>query len=78
MIQEKDVIRVLEQVLGQELPEATGDTRLFEELSLDSTSTLEVLMRIEEDLGGSFDPESLEPEHLTSVASLTGFIRAQA
>lgn len=77
-IQDKDIIRVLEQALSRELPEATGETRLFEELNLDSTAVLEVLMAIEEELGVAFDPESLEPEHLTSVSALTQFIRSQS
>jgi acyl carrier protein len=77
VVQEKDVINVLEQVLGRELPEATGETRLFEDLSLDSTAALEVLMVIEEKLGVAFDPESLEPEHLLSVGRLTTFVQAQ-
>ncbi|MGW1162872.1 acyl carrier protein [Streptomyces sp. NPDC002513] len=77
MVDEKDVIEVLEKVLGKDLPEATGQTRLFEDLSLDSTAALEVLMAIEENLGIAFDPESLEPEHLNTVGHLTAFIRSQ-
>ncbi|WP_328603271.1 acyl carrier protein [Amycolatopsis sp. NBC_00345] len=75
MIDESDVIKVLEQVTGQRLPEAGGETRLFEELKLDSTVVLEVLMSIEDDLGVSFDPEDLEPRHLTTVNTLTAFLR---
>ncbi|MDF3292673.1 acyl carrier protein [Streptomyces silvisoli] len=77
-IQDRDLINVLEQVLATDLPDATGETKLFEELSLDSTAVLEVLMAIEEELGVSFDPDSLEPEHLISVSALTEFIRSQS
>jgi acyl carrier protein len=77
VVQEKDVINVLEQVLGRDLPDATGDTKLFEDLSLDSTAALEVLMVIEEKLGVAFDPESLDPEHLISVGRLTSFVQSQ-
>ncbi|NMO53360.1 acyl carrier protein [Actinoplanes sp. TBRC 11911] len=77
MIQESDVIKVLEQVLERELPDVDGGTRLLEELSLDSTAVLEVLMAIEESLGVSFDPEDLEPQHLNSVSALTEFVRNQ-
>ncbi|MFF2328572.1 MULTISPECIES: acyl carrier protein [unclassified Streptomyces] len=77
MVQEQDIIKVLEQVLNKELPDATADTRLFEDLSLDSTAALEVLMGVEESLGIAFEPESLEPEHLQTVGRLTAFVRSQ-
>jgi acyl carrier protein len=78
VIQESDVVKVLEQVLGKDLSDVSADTELFGELNLDSTAVLEILMAIEEQMGVSFDPETLEPGHLKSVGTLTDFIRGQA
>ena len=69
------VVRALSRVLGRELPDVTAQTRLFEELSLDSTSVLELLMAIEDDLGVEFDPEGLEQRHFESVGSLSDYVR---
>jgi acyl carrier protein len=69
------VVRALSRVLGRELPGVTAETRLFEELNLDSTSVLELLMAIEDDLSVDFDPEGLEQRHFESVGSLSEFVR---
>jgi acyl carrier protein len=69
------VVRALSRVLGRELPDVTAQTRLFEELNLDSTSVLELLMTIESDLDVEFDPDALEPRHFESVGSLSDYVR---
>ncbi|MQY14767.1 Acyl carrier protein [Streptomyces sp. RB5] len=70
------VIKALEGVLGKDLGQATADTKLFEELGLDSTSVLELLMTLEDDHGIEVDPEQLEPEHLQTVGAVCDFIAA--
>ncbi|MBD1372849.1 acyl carrier protein [Hazenella sp. IB182357] len=53
-------------------------TTLFDELSLDSTSVLELLMVLEDEIDGlSVDPETLEPQHFETVESLAIYIDAQ-
>jgi acyl carrier protein len=75
---EASVVRALSQVLNQDLTDVSADTRLFEDLNLDSTSVLELLMVIEEDLGCEFDPDTLEQRHFATIGSLTGYIRDSA
>ncbi|GAA1314923.1 acyl carrier protein [Pseudonocardia xinjiangensis] len=49
------------------------DTRLFDDLGLDSTSALELLMRIEDETGIEFDDDTLEQQHFETVGSLVGY-----
>ena len=69
------VVSALSKVLNKELTGVTAQTRLFEDLSLDSTSVLELLMVIEEDLGIEFDADGLQQEHFATVGSLSGYVR---
>ncbi|MHA4819233.1 acyl carrier protein [Streptomyces aculeolatus] len=75
---EVKVIKSLEVVLRKDLGEATAQTKLFEELGLDSTSVLELLMTLEDDHGIEIDPETLEPEHLETVGAVCAFIAVSA
>lgn len=70
------VIRALSRVIGTDLPDVTAQTKLFDELALDSTSVLELLMAIEEDLGVEFDPDNLEMQHFATVGSLSEYVYA--
>lgn len=71
----RGVVKALENTLKKELPNATWETRLFDDLSLDSTAVLEVLMELEEQFGIVFDPDDLELEHLSTVRALAEFVR---
>lgn len=44
------IVTALEEVLGQPLTDVTEQTRLFDDLSLDSTSVLGLLMALEDAL----------------------------
>ncbi|MHC0433715.1 acyl carrier protein [Streptomyces sp. O3] len=68
------LIEALSEVLGEPLPDATEHTRLFDELHLDSTSVLTLLMTLEDTLGLEVDPESLEQHHLETVGALAGYV----
>ncbi|MFE6235997.1 acyl carrier protein [Cellulosimicrobium sp. NPDC057862] len=68
------VVEALSSVLGRPLPDVTEATRLFDDLDLDSTSVLGLLMALEDSLDMEVDPESLEQHHLESVGSLTDFV----
>lgn len=56
----------------------TEDSRLFDELGLDSTTVLGLLMTIEEELGIEFDTDDLEQRHFESVGTLAALVREQA
>jgi acyl carrier protein len=66
----------LAQVLNREMPELDEDARLFEDLSLDSTSVIELLMGLEDTIDLEIDPDELEPEVFRTVRTLSDFIEA--
>jgi acyl carrier protein len=68
------VIEALSAVLNQELPDATEETKLFDNLGMDSTGVLGLLMELEDRLGIEVDPDELEQKHLESVGSLTDYV----
>ncbi|HYS37446.1 MAG TPA: phosphopantetheine-binding protein [Pseudonocardiaceae bacterium] len=68
----------LDTVLKRDLDELTDETRLFEDLNLDSTSVIELLITIEEAIGLTVDVDELDPEVFTTVGSLTDFVAAMA
>ncbi|WP_063836013.1 acyl carrier protein [Actinacidiphila yeochonensis] len=71
------VTAALARVLKRDPAEITPDTRLFDDLGLDSTSVLELLLELETELGCEFDSDSLEQEHFETVSSLAGYLSAQ-
>jgi len=68
--------RSLSEVLNREVPELREDARLFEDLALDSTSVIELLMVLEDSFGLAIDPEELGPEVFDTVASLADHVEA--
>jgi acyl carrier protein len=68
------VITALAEVMGQDMSGVTEETRLTEDLSLDSTSVLSLLLALVDGLDMQVDPESLEQRHLATVGSLTSYI----
>lgn len=67
----------LEAVLSREIREITPDTRLFEDLALDSTSILELLMSLEDTADLVVDPDELDSEVFRSVGSLAEYMATQ-
>jgi acyl carrier protein len=55
----------------------SADTRLFDDLALESMSILELLLKLEDDLGFEFDPETLEPSDFDTVGSLAAYAARQ-
>ena len=66
----------LSEVLQTDLDTLAEDTRLFEDLNLDSTTVIELLMALEDVLGILVDPDTLEPEHFTTVGKLADYVMA--
>jgi acyl carrier protein len=67
----------LSEVLERDVTGLTDDTRLFEDMHLDSTSVLELLMALEDIAGISVDPETLDMDDFRSVGTLTSYMAAQ-
>ncbi|MGW7362919.1 acyl carrier protein [Streptomyces sp. NPDC054841] len=72
-----EISTALGDVLDYELPTLTEESRLFDELGLDSTGVFELLMRLEESLTIQFDTDSLEMGHFASVGSLADFVAGE-
>lgn len=72
-------IRVaLSVVLDREIPQLDADARLVEDLGLDSTNVIELMMALEDSIGLEVDLDELEPEVFSTVATLADFMRAEA
>jgi acyl carrier protein len=69
---------VLGRVLKTELPPLTEDVRLMEDLNLDSTSVLELLLEIEDELGVQIDVEGIEQKDFATVGTLADLVTRQA
>jgi acyl carrier protein len=68
------ITAALSEVLQRDLHDLTEDTRLFEDLNLDSTTILELLMALEDVLGILVDPDTLEPGDFTTVGALADYV----
>jgi acyl carrier protein len=68
--------QALSDVLQRPVSDMPGQTRLFEDLHLDSTSILELLMALEDTVGIEVDPENLEMSDFTSLETLATYVSA--
>jgi acyl carrier protein len=79
-VEREEVVSALEKaltdVLDQPVADLKGDTRLFEDLHLDSTTMLEMLMSLEDSIGLVVDPEELDVDDFESVDRFTDFVLA--
>jgi acyl carrier protein len=66
----------LSEVLERDISGLTEDVRLFEDLHLDSTAILELLMALEDNLGIEVDPESLDMDDFRTLGSLADYVAA--
>ncbi|MEU5417960.1 acyl carrier protein [Streptomyces sp. NPDC001407] len=77
----QDVVQALEaaltDVLDRPVSGLTGEVRLFDDLHLDSTTMLEMLMALEDSIGLEVDPEELEVDDFESVATFTDFVLSE-
>ncbi|QGQ18360.1 acyl carrier protein [Cellulomonas sp. JZ18] len=69
------VTRALEETLGRPLTDVEDATSLFDELGLDSTGVLAVLISLEDQLGIEIDPESVDEDHLATFGGLVDCVR---
>jgi len=66
----------LAEVLNRQIDQLTEETRLFEDLALDSTSVIELLMGLEDTMDIEIDADELEPEVFQTVGSLTNYVES--
>lgn len=66
----------LTDVLERPISGLTGDVKLFDDLHLDSTTMLEMLMNLEDSIGLAVDPEDLDADDFLSVDTFTDFVLA--
>ncbi|WP_029391226.1 phosphopantetheine-binding protein [Streptomyces xiaopingdaonensis] len=64
----------LTDVLERSVTGLTGDVKLFDDLHLDSTTMLEMLMNLEDSIGLVVDPEDLDADDFLSVDTFTDFV----
>jgi acyl carrier protein len=68
------VAAALARVLKRDADTITESTRLFDDLGLDSTSVLELLLELENELGAEFDADTLEQRHFETVGTLAAYV----
>lgn len=66
--------KALTDVLERPVTGLTGDVKLFDDLHLDSTTMLEMLMALEDSIGLVVDPEDLDADDFVSVDTFTDFV----
>ncbi|OLF19194.1 3-oxoacyl-[acyl-carrier-protein] synthase III C-terminal domain-containing protein [Actinophytocola xanthii] len=67
---------LLGRMFGDDLPAVCEETRLFDELGLSSSRTLELLLALEDQLDLQVDVEEIDRRDLASVGSLADFVVA--
>lgn len=67
--------QALSEVLGRQISGMAQETRLFEDLQLDSTSVLELLIALEDAVGFEVDPDGLEVSDFKTIATLADYVR---
>ncbi|ANZ40456.1 acyl carrier protein [Lentzea guizhouensis] len=72
----KTITNALTEVMQRDYSDATEDTRLFEDLHLDSTSVLTLLMALEDHTGIEVDPETLQMDDFRTIGTLADYLEA--
>ncbi len=70
--------RALSEVLNRDLPVLTEDVRLFDDLNMDSTMALELLMALEDTIGVEIDAENLSMDDFQTIGTLADYLLAVA
>ncbi|MFR9799994.1 phosphopantetheine-binding protein [Streptomyces sp. MS06] len=66
----------LTDVLERPVAGLSGEVRLFDDLHLDSTTMLEMLMALENSIGLVVDPEELDADDFLSVDTFSDFVES--
>ncbi|MDR0267458.1 acyl carrier protein [Paenibacillus sp.] len=70
----QNVKETLAKHLNREIESILDTDDLFENLGVDSTGIIEILLDLEERCGVEFDVEELDPSHLKTVDSFSSYI----
>lgn len=66
--------KALTDVLRRELPDLNEDVRLFDDLNMDSTMALELLMTLEDTLSVEIDAENLSMDDFQTIGTLADYL----
>ncbi len=70
-----DTIRaVVPRITRQQLPSVTEQTRLMEDLNLSSSSTLELMLELEDGLDIQINVEDIDRDDFRTVGTLADFV----
>jgi acyl carrier protein len=69
---------LLPRILKREMAAPPEDSRLFDELGLSSSKTLELLLELEEALEIQIDVEEIDQDDLETVGTLASFVATHA
>jgi acyl carrier protein len=69
------VVKAIESTMDTTFTDVTSETALFDELGLDSTGVLDLLMRLEDDLGVEIDTDTLDFADFATVGSLVKYVQ---
>jgi len=68
------ICAVVPRITRQQLPSVGEDTRLMEDLNLSSSSTLELMLEIEESLDIQINVEDIDRDDFRTVGTLADFV----
>jgi acyl carrier protein len=72
------VVGTLSELIRRDVGALSADKRIVDDLGLDSTNILELLMKLEDEFGVEFDPDTFEPRHFETIGTLTEYVAGQA
>lgn len=64
----------LGEVLKRDVSGSSEETHLVEDLQMDSTAVLELLMALEDNLGFEVDPEQLQMDDFRTIGTLADYV----
>jgi acyl carrier protein len=70
----ESIYQLLPRVLRRDVPDATEETRLMEDLALTSSTTLELLLELEEALDIQINVEDITEGDVTTLGALADYI----
>ncbi|GAA4687113.1 phosphopantetheine-binding protein [Phytohabitans rumicis] len=65
---------LLPRVLRREMPDASEQTRLMEDLGMSSSSSLELMLELEDSLEIQIDVEDIDREDFATIGTLADFV----
>ncbi|HEX6351743.1 phosphopantetheine-binding protein [Actinophytocola sp.] len=75
--QEIDIRPAVAETLGRDASTLGEDSRLTDDLHVDSLSMVELVARLEDQFKFAADPEALTPNDFATVGSLTAYVRSR-